>query len=317
MPRQHWLMKSEPYVYSIDDLERDGTTHWDGVRNYAARNLMRDKMRIGDRVLFYHSNAKPPGVAGIAEVCRESYPDFTQFDASNKYFDPKATEENPRLVHGRHPLRGEVRARGGAPRDSGYAGVGRDGAGEPQPALGAAGERSGIRAYCRDGREPVVIPRRPSPASRGQDPGVLHGLLALIGGATICLACTGAPDDLPQTEVGEWELVEDLRLDANAEDFSVVSWVYVGPQGEIVVPERQDYRVRVYDSTGTLMLTIGRRGEGPGEFQAPAPVFWAADTLVVFDMGLGPRDVPAAGRDSRPHRGWLVFSTGFRCPGRG
>ncbi len=96
MPRQHWLMKSEPYVYSIDDLEQDGTTHWDGVRNYAARNLMRDKMRIGDRVLFYHSNAKPPGVAGIAEVCRESYPDFTQFDPSNKYHDPKATPDNPR-----------------------------------------------------------------------------------------------------------------------------------------------------------------------------------------------------------------------------
>ena len=96
MPRQHWLMKSEPNDYSIDDLERDGTTHWDGVRNYAARNLMRDKMRIGDRVLFYHSNAKPPGVAGIAEVCRDSYPDFTQFDSANKYFDPKATEENPR-----------------------------------------------------------------------------------------------------------------------------------------------------------------------------------------------------------------------------
>ena len=96
MPRQHWLMKSEPYVYSIDDLERDGTTHWDGVRNYAARNLMRDKMRIGDRVLYYHSNATPPGVAGIAEVCRESYPDFTQFDPASKYHDPKATNENPR-----------------------------------------------------------------------------------------------------------------------------------------------------------------------------------------------------------------------------
>ena len=96
MPRQYWLMKSEPYVYSIDDLERDGATHWDGVRNYAARNLMRDRMRIGDRVLLYHSNTKPPGVAGIAEVCRESYSDFTQFDPSNKYFDPKATEENPR-----------------------------------------------------------------------------------------------------------------------------------------------------------------------------------------------------------------------------
>ena len=96
MPRQYWLMKSEPYVYSIDDLKRDGTTYWDGVRNYSARNLMRDKMRIGDRVLYYHSNAKPPGVAGVAEVVRESYPDHTQFDESSKYYDPKATEEKPR-----------------------------------------------------------------------------------------------------------------------------------------------------------------------------------------------------------------------------
>ena len=94
--RSHWLMKSEPSDYSIDDLESDGSTHWDGVRNYAARNLMRDRMRIGDRVLFYHSNAKPPGVVGIAEVCRESYPDHTQFDPASKYFDVKATDENPR-----------------------------------------------------------------------------------------------------------------------------------------------------------------------------------------------------------------------------
>ncbi len=96
MNRKHWLMKSEPYAYSIDDLERDGVTWWDGVRNYAARNLMRDRMRIGDRVLFYHSNARPPGVVGIAEVCRESYPDHTQFDSESKYFDPKASPENPR-----------------------------------------------------------------------------------------------------------------------------------------------------------------------------------------------------------------------------
>ncbi len=96
MNRQYWLMKSEPYAYSIDDLERDGVTFWDGVRNYAARNLMRDRMKIGDRVLFYHSNARPPGAVGIAEVCRESYPDHTQFDPASKYFDPKATPEKPR-----------------------------------------------------------------------------------------------------------------------------------------------------------------------------------------------------------------------------
>lgn len=144
--------------------------------------------------------------------------------------------------------------------------------------------------------------------------------LAFIFGATICLACTEAPDDPPQTGVGEWELVEDLRLDANAEDFSVVSWVYVGPQGEILVPERQDYRVRVYDSTGTLMATIGRKGEGPGEFQAPAPVFWAADTLVVFDMQLGratyllPDGTPArteADRFFRPDFGTTDADTTF------
>ncbi len=96
MARQYWLMKSEPYVYSIDDLERDGTTYWDGVRNYAARNIMRDKMRIGDGVLYYHSNQRPPGVVGVAEVCRESYPDHTQFDPQSKYFDPKATAAVPR-----------------------------------------------------------------------------------------------------------------------------------------------------------------------------------------------------------------------------
>ncbi len=143
-----------------------------------------------------------------------------------------------------------------------------------------------------------MIPRRPA--------------LALIGGATICLACTAAPDEPPQSEDVEWELVEDLRLDANAEDFSVIPRVYVGPQREIVVPEPQDSRVRVYDSTGTLMVTIGRRGEGPGEFQAVAPVFWAADTLVVFDMQLAratyllPDGTPArteAGRFFRPDFG--------------
>jgi len=96
LARQHWLMKSEPDVYSIDDLERDGTTYWDGVRNYSARNIMRDRMKVGDRVLFYHSNANPPAVAGIAEVVKESYPDHTQFDEKSKYHDPKATREKPR-----------------------------------------------------------------------------------------------------------------------------------------------------------------------------------------------------------------------------
>ncbi len=93
-----WLMKSEPDVYSIEDLERDGKTHWDGIRNYQARNFMRDAMEVGDMVLFYHSNAKPPGVAGLARVCSEPYADPTQFDPSSKYFDDKSTPENPRWI---------------------------------------------------------------------------------------------------------------------------------------------------------------------------------------------------------------------------
>jgi predicted RNA-binding protein with PUA-like domain len=93
---RYWLMKSEPDAYSLDDLERDGTTHWDGVRNYQARNLMRDEMRIGDRVLFYHSNARPPHVAGIAEVVREAYPDHTSWDPDSKYHDPKSSPDDPR-----------------------------------------------------------------------------------------------------------------------------------------------------------------------------------------------------------------------------
>lgn len=95
MAKQYWLMKSEPDVFSIDDLERDGSTSWEGVRNYKARNNMKD-MRVGDEVLFYHSNAKPPGVAGIARVCREAYPDHFAFDRKSHYHDAKSSPENPR-----------------------------------------------------------------------------------------------------------------------------------------------------------------------------------------------------------------------------
>lgn len=95
MAVSHWLMKSEPDVYSIDDLERDGRTMWDGVRNYQARNNMR-KMKEGDLVLYYHSRQSPPGVAGIARVVREAYPDPTQFDRSSRYFDDKSDEDDPR-----------------------------------------------------------------------------------------------------------------------------------------------------------------------------------------------------------------------------
>ena len=93
---QYWLMKSEPGAFSIDDLanETNQTTFWDGVRNYQARNFMRS-MKVGDRVLFYHSNSDPPAVAGTAVVTCEAYPDFTARDRNNKHYDPKATSENP------------------------------------------------------------------------------------------------------------------------------------------------------------------------------------------------------------------------------
>jgi predicted RNA-binding protein with PUA-like domain len=90
-----WLLKTEPEVYSIDDLARDRKTHWDGVRNYQARNFMRDQMRVGDRILIYHSNTEPPGVAGTARVCREAYPDFTAWDPMHEHYDPKSTSDNP------------------------------------------------------------------------------------------------------------------------------------------------------------------------------------------------------------------------------
>lgn len=95
----YWLMKSEPDEASIDDLQRAGTLPWTGVRNYQARNFMRDDMRIGDGVLFYHSSCAEPGIAGLAEVCSAPYPDATQFDPASPYFDPKSKPEAPRWVH--------------------------------------------------------------------------------------------------------------------------------------------------------------------------------------------------------------------------
>jgi predicted RNA-binding protein with PUA-like domain len=92
---QYWLMKSEPDVFSIRDLKKKKKTGWDGVRNYQARNYMRDGMKTGDLVLFYHSNAEPSGIAGVARVCRERHPDPTQFDEKSDYYDPKATKEKP------------------------------------------------------------------------------------------------------------------------------------------------------------------------------------------------------------------------------
>jgi predicted RNA-binding protein with PUA-like domain len=97
MSKQYWLMKSEADCFSYDDLmaAENQTTHWDGIRNYEVRNMLRDDVRVGDLVLFYHSNGKPPGVAGIAEVVRPGYPDFTAFDKKHDHFDPKSKPDSP------------------------------------------------------------------------------------------------------------------------------------------------------------------------------------------------------------------------------
>lgn len=93
----YWLMKSEPDAFGIDDLAQrpNQIEHWDGVRNYQARNMMRDDMKIGDQIFFYHSNCELPGIVGIAEVAKESYPDFTAFDPNDKHFDPKSNPDKP------------------------------------------------------------------------------------------------------------------------------------------------------------------------------------------------------------------------------
>jgi predicted RNA-binding protein with PUA-like domain len=98
MAARHWLFKSEPEVFSIDDLAGapKQTTVWNGVRNFQARNLLRDEIKVGDGVIFYHSSADPPGVAGLAEVTRAGYPDATQFDSRSEYHDPSATPDAPR-----------------------------------------------------------------------------------------------------------------------------------------------------------------------------------------------------------------------------
>jgi predicted RNA-binding protein with PUA-like domain len=96
----YWLIKSEPEEFSIDDLENapKQTEHWDGVRNYQARNFMRDTMSVGDPVLFYHSNCEMPAIVGIAEVASTAYPDHTAFDANDPHFDPKSDPDNPRWM---------------------------------------------------------------------------------------------------------------------------------------------------------------------------------------------------------------------------
>ncbi len=93
--KRYWLMKCEPEAYTIEDLERDGVTTWEGVRNFQARNSMRDDMKVGDGVLFYASNAEPSGVTGVAEIARAAYPDPYAFEQGHHYYDPKSDPENP------------------------------------------------------------------------------------------------------------------------------------------------------------------------------------------------------------------------------
>ena len=93
---QYWLMKSEPDVYGIDDLRKDKTDHWEGIRNYQARNFIRDDMAKGDLAFFYHSSCDEPGITGVMKINKTAYPDFTAFDPEAKYFDPKSDPDNPR-----------------------------------------------------------------------------------------------------------------------------------------------------------------------------------------------------------------------------
>ncbi len=93
--KRYWLLKSEPSAYSIDDLERDGSTSWEGVRNYQARNFLRDDVKLGDAVLFYASSTEPAGVAGLARVSRAGYPDHFAFDREHEYFDEKSDPASP------------------------------------------------------------------------------------------------------------------------------------------------------------------------------------------------------------------------------
>lgn len=94
----YWLFKSEPETFSIDTLSHrpKQTEHWDGVRNYQARNMLRDQIKVGDKGFFYHSNCTPPGIVGIVEIVKAGYPDFTAFDPESKYYDPTSSPENPR-----------------------------------------------------------------------------------------------------------------------------------------------------------------------------------------------------------------------------
>ena len=145
MPR-FWLMKCEPSAYTIDDLARDGRTCWEGVRNYQARNFMRDDMRVGDGVLFYASNADPAGVTGVARICREGHPDHYAWEPGHHYFDARSTAEKPVWYMVDIEYVRAVPGDGGAGGAEGDSRAGADDGGpEGEPAVGPAGYCGGIR----------------------------------------------------------------------------------------------------------------------------------------------------------------------------
>ena len=173
---RYWLMKTEPSEFGIDDLAKRPrkTEPWDGVRNYQARNMMRDEMKKGDRVFIYHSNCEEPGIVGTARVVREGYPDPTAFDPEDKHYDPKSDPATPALVPGRRRVRTQAPAHHPPRRAEGAGRPRRDGARAPrQPALGDAGERGGVGVHPVAGMT-TPPPGTPPPAGAGSG-AVRHG----------------------------------------------------------------------------------------------------------------------------------------------
>ena len=154
MPRRYWLMKCEPEAYTIEDLESDGGTTWEGVRNYQARNLLRDDMQVGDGVLFYASNAEPSGVTGLARIVRSGFPDPTAWRKGHEYFDPASTTARAGLVLGRDRFRRALRRDDSTGDAQGDARAREDdGDAERQPPLGPAGDQGGVSDRRRLGRD--------------------------------------------------------------------------------------------------------------------------------------------------------------------
>lgn len=153
--KRFWLLKSEPSAYSFSDLlkEPDQTAEWDGIRNYQARNLLRDELKVGDGVLFYHSSTDPLAVVGTAVVVRAGHPDHTAWDPSSDHYDPKSTPDNPHLVHGGHQGRGRISLPCHPGADQSDPRAGEHVAAQALTALRTACEGGGMGHHCGDGDE--------------------------------------------------------------------------------------------------------------------------------------------------------------------